>query len=308
MLTVILILCFCQLVVSENTVCTEQYDPVCCLDKTYSNACKASASGCLVTYTPGACANSECDPLCENKKDKWYKLDWETKIGPDREKHKDCVFFGPHSECTKCGDHYEKETSSSFMSDMFKSSITEDDIKHMLTYLDTHNLCVPKEGDHINAQDISITKKQFKDTYLIRRAQYLVLKNYYSSELKKYNVLKEAYRSVKQTLAKLSEKDDLREQYSDVYKFYKHKYDVAYAETANMFKDLKRAEFVQKAAGDQYLAVFRAILGQDYPEHEHFHQHGHLMKSHLMKSRNKLDHTAIKKFDNVVSQLWSSPP
>jgi len=70
-----------------------------------------------------------------------------------------------------------------------------------------------------------------------------------------------------------------------------------------MFKNLKRAEFVQKAAGDQYLAVFRAILGQDYPEHEHFHQHGHLMSGH-----KKLDHTSIKKFDNVVSQLWSSPP
>ena len=49
------------------------------------------------------------------------------------------------------------------MSDIFKSSITEDDIKHMLAYLDKHNLCVAADGDHINAQDISVTKKQFKD-------------------------------------------------------------------------------------------------------------------------------------------------
>jgi hypothetical protein len=305
MLIVLLIFCLCQLSFSHESdpVCTTEYNPVCCDGKTYSNPCMASAQGCTSSYVLGNCATSECDVLCENKKEKWYKLDWETKIGPDRDQHQDCVFFGPHSECTKCSDHYEKETSSLFMSDIFKSSITEDDIKHMLAYLDKHNLCVAADGDHINAQDISVTKKQFKDTYLIRRAQYLVLKNFYKSELKKYNVLKEAYRSVKKTLSKLSENDELRKQYADVYEFYKHKYDVAYSQTEVMFKDLKRAEFVQKAAGDQYLAVFRAILGQDYPEHEHYHEHAHLMKSH-----KGLSTKSIKKFDNVVSQLWSSPP
>lgn len=260
----------------------------------------------LLVFLASASATkfADCGPLCDDNNDGWYKLDWETKIGPHRKHYKDCVFFGPHSECTKCAENYEKEQSSLFMTDVFKSSLTADDEKHMLLYLETHNLCVPKDGVHINAQDMSITKKQFKDTYLIRRAQYLVLKSYYSHELKRYNVLKEAYRSTKKTLSKLDETDPLQGQYAKVYNFYKHKYDVAYNETETMYKQLKRAEFVQKAAGDQYIAVFKAILGQQYPEHRGLTLLKH--KNNNRHTNNRLTKSTVDHYDQVVSKLWST--
>jgi len=46
----------------EGSVCSIEYDPVCCSDTTYDNLCIANAGGCSSTQlSPGECPIAQCD-------------------------------------------------------------------------------------------------------------------------------------------------------------------------------------------------------------------------------------------------------